>query len=105
MKKIMFLFLMVMGLLSSLYASPPNLEDTLKINAGQENVSTNVNVVVAADVDKEVVIYHKDTLMYSWGECDNKKIMKINGSKQNANIDLNSIAMAVVGRPHGVYGR
>jgi len=49
MKKILFLFMMFAGLFS-LYASPPILDNTLNINAGQENVnaSTNGKSVVAA---------------------------------------------------------
>ena len=50
MKKILFLFMMFAGLLS-LYASPPIFENTLKINAGLENVNVSTNgksVIVAA---------------------------------------------------------
>jgi len=78
MKKILFLFMMFMGLTSSLYASPPNIGNTFNINAGQENVTarTNGKNVVVAHADKKVIISHKDTLMYSWGDTGEDK-MKI----------------------------
>ena len=73
MKKILFLFMMFAGLLS-LYASPPNFENTLNLNAGQENVNVSSygKHVVAAHADKKVNISHKDTILYSSGASGNK---------------------------------
>ncbi len=80
MKKILFLFMMFASVLS-LYASPPNIENTININAGQENenVSSNGKSVVAAHADKKVIISQKDSLMYSWGEGLDHKIPCIGG--------------------------
>jgi len=79
MKKILFLFMMFMGLISSLYASPPNIGNTFNINAGQENVNARQKgkTAVAAHADKKVIISHKDTLLYSWGDNGDNKLENV----------------------------
>lgn len=85
MKKILILFMMVAGLMGSLYL------DTLKISSDVEKSQTlseidaNSNTVAYVKVD----ILQKDTLMYSFGEnADNrlnirKVSLAVNVLKQN----------------------
>ena len=76
MKKILFLMLMFMGLLSSLYAL-----DTSQVGCGiesksQMNATGDFNTAEVSDT-ATIIISHKDTLMYSWGEGVDNKIMRL----------------------------
>jgi len=77
MKKILFLFLMVMGLMSSLYALDTSqgagcdaqMSQTLSEIDGVKTTPSDVTFV-------KVNILHKDTLIYSWGESGDNKMKK-----------------------------
>ena len=86
MKKILFLFMMFVGLMSSLHAL-----DTLKIGCdGYKSQlvgieSKAVSNDTADAVLAKVNIWHRDSLMYSWGEgVDNirKSSLALHVSKQ-----------------------
>jgi len=53
MKKILFLFMMFAGLLSSLYASPPNFENTLNINADLRISSNSAKISCTNKYEEE----------------------------------------------------
>ena len=103
MKKILFILLMVVGLMSSLYAL-----DTSQVGCDVEKSQTLIGCdgVKTTPVDityTKVNILHKDSLMYSWGEGIDNKIPGISGGyKQNINIA--SAIVAVVCYPRGGFG-
>jgi len=112
MKKFMVMLLMMVmaSFASPLFAldeSPPGI-GCYSINAGEMIYNKNrLDLVGAAHADDvafvKVDILHKDTLMYSWGECDkDNRIGGSGGHKQNTN--LASVTAAVVCYPHGVVG-
>ena len=105
MKKILFLMLMFMGLLSSLYAL-----ETTKIGCGIEKSHTLDIINDATSVPSDMIvgqvyIHHKDTLMYSLDlGMDSKLIKQTSRCDQNANIQLAYATVAVVCYPRGEGG-
>jgi len=92
MKKIMVMFMMLATFALSALAfseSPPGFgsysTEVEKVNAGQNGLG----LVGAAHADDitfvKIDILPLDTLMYSWGEGIDSKLMKLSGYKQNKN--------------------
>jgi len=93
MKKILFLFMMFVGLMSSLHAL-----DTIKIGCDAEKSQlegASCKAVSAADTDvvlAKVNIWHRDSLMYSWGESGDNRL----------NIGKSSLALHVQNHIPGI---
>lgn len=106
MKKLMFLFLMVIGLMSSLAAL-----DTGQIGCDVQKSQTlsetdGVKSTPASATTAKVNILHRDNLMYSLGEggLDKLKIIWTSGCNQNTKTDRAYATVAVVCYPRGEHG-
>ena len=97
MKKVLFLMLMFMGLMSSLYAL-----DTVANGCGIESKSQpGYGGGKSAIVIGQINIWHRDNLMYS---CENQDIKLNKMNEHGVGIDLARATKAVVCYPRGVIG-
>ena len=104
MKKVLFLMVMMVA---AAFASPLFTIDSSKVGCAtsKSQAVKDVELIKTATSDGSFVkvnILHKDTMMYSWGEGIDNKILGISGGYiQNINADLKRIAVVCYPRGEG----